>query len=126
MKRWRNADDRKAFAERHFMHQRALEEIEAVERQIAEILEQHGIQTSTGTSPEDIGKAIASGLVANLLESDGGRAYKGRKHGGIFIFPGSSVYSKQPPKHIVAAEIGRPSHKHRRRQKERFRNRGRR
>jgi len=149
VKRWRNAGDRKGFAERFFLHQRALEEIEAVERQIAEILEQHGIPTSTGTSPDDIGKAIASGLVANLLESDGGRAYKGRKHGGIFIFPGSSVYSKSPPKHIVAAEIvettrkyarsvqevptrwledilGRPSHKHRRRKKERFRNRGRR
>jgi ATP-dependent helicase HrpA len=149
VRRWRSAGDRKAFAERNYLHPRALEEIEAVEKQIAAILDEHGIATSTGTSHEDVGKAIASGLVANLLESDGGRAYKGRKHGGIFIFPGSSLYGRQPPKHIVAAEIvetkrkyargvqevptrwledilGRPSHRHRRRKKERFRNRGRR
>lgn len=149
VRRWKRETDRKAFAERFFLHQRALEEIEAVEKQIADILKEHGIETSTGTSPEDIGRAIAAGLVANLLESDGGRTYKGRKHGGIFIFPGSSVYSRQTPKHVVAAEIvettrkyargvqevpsrwleellGKPTHRHRQRKRERFRQRGRR
>lgn len=144
VKRWRHAGDRSAFARRHYLHERALEEIEAVEKQIAAILEEHGIPVSTGTSPEDIGRAIASGLVANLLESEGGRAYKGRKHGGIFIFPGSSLYNERSPRYVVAAEIvettrkyargvqevptrwleeilGKPSHRHRRRKRERFR-----
>lgn len=142
VKRWRNSD-REKFAERFFLHRRALEEIEAVEKQIAAILAEHGIESSTGTNAEDIGRAIASGLVANLLESAGGRAYKGRKLEGIFIFPGSSLYQKSP-RYIVAAEIvetkrkyardvqevptrwledilGRPSHRHRKRKRERFR-----
>ncbi|MEY4744889.1 MAG: hypothetical protein RL272_834 [Candidatus Parcubacteria bacterium] len=151
VRQWRNAPDRAAFAARHFLHLRALEEIDAVESQIAAILAEHGIEASTGSAPDDIGRSVAAGLIANLLESDGGRAYKGRKYSGIFIFPGSSVYDRDrdPPKYVVAAEIvetkrkyargvqevptrwleeilGRPSHKHRQRKRERFRKRGRR
>ncbi len=149
IRQWRNAADRAAFAERFFLHQRALEEIDAVETQIAAILAEHDIDVSTGSAPDDIGRSITAGLIANLLESEGGRAYKGRKHAGIFVFPGSSVYDRDrdAPKHIVAAEIvetkrkyargvqivpsrwleeilQKPSHKHRKRTRERFRNRG--
>lgn len=144
VRQWRKAQDKPAYAEKFLLHQRALEEIEAVQLQIEEILGEHGIDVTRGSNPDDVGRAIASGLVMNLLESEGGRAYKSRTQGGIFIFPGSSVYGRQSPRHVVAAEIvettrkyargvqevpsrwleeilGKPTHKHRQRTKERYR-----
>lgn len=105
---WRAAGDgRTAFAEANFLHPRALEEIEATEVQIADILEEHGIERSQGNRPEDIGRAVASGLIANLLmQEEGKRIYKTRRHNAVFVFPGSSVFDRDPqPRYAVAAEI---------------------
>lgn len=93
-----------AFAEENFLHQRALEEIEAVSGQISAILEERGFAISNGTHPEDVGRSIAAGLAANLLTSVDGRSYRSRKKDGIAIHPGSSLYV-EPPRHAVAAEL---------------------
>ncbi len=150
VERWRAAADRKNFAERHFLHQVALEEIEKAEQQIMAILKDCGIEcASYDGDSESIKKAVTCGLIANLLTNAGehgdGRTYKKQRCDGIFIFPGSVVFEKNPPpKFIVASEIvetnrtyarqvqivparwleeifGLETHKHRKPTKKRFR-----
>ncbi len=156
VERWRIAPDRAAFAERHFLHQVALEEIEKTEAQLAAILEDCCIasdSTDAGNN-ENVKMAVTCGLIANLLANSGehgdGRAYRKPRCEGVFIFPGSVVYDKKPPpKFIVAAEIvettrtyarqvqavparwldeifGIETHKHRKPRKDRFRRKQRR
>lgn len=104
---WRNVAEagRPSFLERYYLHGKALEEIEDVSTQIRAILEERGITISNGASPEDIGRAVTSGLIANLLVTVNGKAYSHRKHEGIFIHPGSSVNGHAGPTYAVAAEI---------------------
>jgi ATP-dependent helicase HrpA len=102
---WRKQGENGArFAEDNFLHQRALEEIEAVSAQIAGILRERGFVISTGSHPEEVGRSIAAGLAANLLSSVDGKSYRSRKRDGISIHPGSSLYV-EPPRHAVAAEL---------------------
>jgi ATP-dependent helicase HrpA len=105
LRAWRNAGRTQEFAERHFLHHRALEEIEATAAQIEGLLAERGIEASTGASPDDIGRAIASGLIGNLLTKAEGRSYAHRKRGGIFIHPGSSVDARNGPSYAVCAEV---------------------
>lgn len=110
VERWRASADRPAFAERNYLHQVALEEIEKTEAQLRAILEDCGIRCDSTGYSERVKMAVTCGLIANLLTNAGkegnGRAYRKHRCEGVFIFPGSVVYEKRPPpKYIVAADI---------------------
>jgi ATP-dependent helicase HrpA len=110
VERWRKADDRNGFAERNFLHPAALEEIMQAEVQIAAILAENGIECTSSGDNDGIKCAVASGLLANLLEHDpaheGGRTYKSRRCDNIFLHRGSVVFQREnPPKFVVAKDI---------------------
>jgi ATP-dependent helicase HrpA len=104
---WRASDDRAAFAQEQFLHLRALEEIDAAEAQILAILAEDGIPTADRRGLEAAGKAVARGLIANLLvRREDGRGFRGRNLDRIGIFRGSALYgSAKKPDHVVATAV---------------------
>ncbi len=103
---WRLSRDRMAFAKANYLHQTALEEILDVEAQIIAILEEDGVPVTHTHGAEAVGKAIAKGLIANLLMKDEtGKTYRGRRLKGIKMFRGSSLRGRVSPEYLVASGV---------------------
>lgn len=103
---WRGAQDRKAFADRQFLHHEALLDIEKGERQLLDILARCGIAVTAGRNPDHVACAVTAGLMGNMLTYQNGRCYRGDHCENVFIHPGSMV-SQQLPKYIVAIDVTR-------------------
>lgn len=118
MRTWRKIakEEREAFCSEHFLHPRALQEIESVCRQLTGILEEKHIPITTSHDTIEIGKAVAAGLIRNLLRKSSGssrgeinpdgRVYHSDFIDGVFLFPGSALVAMENyPPLAVCAEI---------------------
>jgi ATP-dependent helicase HrpA len=118
MRAWRKTPtaDREAFCQQNFLHARALQDIESVTCQLTEILEEKRIPITSNGNSIEISKAVAAGLIRNLLRKSSGDGYggqnpKGRVYmskylDGVFLFPGSSLAATDNyPSLVVCAEI---------------------
>jgi ATP-dependent helicase HrpA len=107
---WRRepAGTREAFCAEHYLNHRALTEIEAVRRQLHELLKEHDIEVSDGTDPAAIGKAVTAGLLRNLLEQsrDDSRVYHAAHCRGVYFSPDSALAARENfPPFAVCAEV---------------------
>lgn len=102
---WKRVEDQAAFAENHYLHMDALEEIVQTERQIRDLLEANDIEVTNNRGEHRIAMAIASGLLGNLLVLSRSGGYRSRKHQGVHVSPGSTVFGKQRHGFLVASDI---------------------
>lgn len=81
---------------KNFLNWRTLEEMRDIQRQLRHILWQRGIkiERADAVNKDAISKAVASGLVENLLQYVGGHSYKRASDGAspIFIHPSSAAF----------------------------------
>lgn len=93
----------------NFLNTKALQEMAKIREQLIDILRRNGIEICSKISDSDsILKAVAAGLVYNLMVSGGSHSYDGvvRPIDNVFIHPGSSVFNQfNLAKPIVAAKI---------------------
>ncbi len=104
---WKESANRWAFARANFLHGRALEEILATERQISDLLIERGIEISQERDAALIAMSVAAGLLGNLLVHNGGEShtYTGTTCGGVWIFPGSNLFKRDPHLMVAAAIV---------------------
>ncbi|MBD3242183.1 MAG: ATP-dependent RNA helicase HrpA [Chitinivibrionales bacterium] len=86
------------FCERHGLSLSRVREWIAVHRQIDHILRRIGgfRRNPEPASYEAVHKSLLSGLAANIAQHEGNGLYRGVREHDIAIFPGSSLYGKQP------------------------------
>jgi HrpA-like RNA helicase len=101
------------WAKQNFLNEKALEEAKNVRLDLIDVLSNHGIFIDPKTKPvinkDAIGKAVAAGLIGNLLQNTGKNQFRkvdGTK-GEISIHPSSVYYNNVPGpgSFIVAGEI---------------------
>ncbi len=99
-------DYRDNWARENFLNSKTLNEVRQIRYQLLHTLRRNGIRASQNQEPESIGKAVAAGLIENLMVYDSKHAYKRikDKQTGFFIHPSSSTFGN-PPKFLVASEI---------------------
>jgi RNA helicase HrpA len=99
------------WARDNFLNAKGLREVEQVGNQLANILEDHGIEISVEGSEEQVLKAVASGLIHNLCRFSSRHTYgmaTRESYHGVFIHPSSALFSAAP-QWLVAAEIAETS-----------------
>lgn len=91
----------------NFLNKKSLDEAGKIRDQLIQILESNGIEITTSDSYEDIMKAVASGLMLNLLSHTERYYYTGvmRSCYGVCIHPSSVLFGRELPRMFVAANI---------------------
>lgn len=91
----------------HYLNSKTLQEVAKVREQLFAVLTQVGMEISESGDSDAIAKAVAAGLISNLLEHHSRFSYDAvlrEACGNIFIHPGSSLFGVTP-RLLVAAEI---------------------
>ncbi len=105
---YESSNQRKRFADRHYLEKEALDEIINVRDQLLEIVSSLGVPIGRGGSVADFLTAVATGLVQFVCIRDGKRSYRSLTANRIQIHPGSVLF-REAPEYIVAGEIVRTS-----------------
>lgn len=94
------------WASSNFLNSKALVEIRDIRMQLLRILRNTDAEPKQPAGEDAIRKAIASGLIENLLEQDSGYMYRlvGNSKYGIQIHPSSGLF-KSDPTWMVSAQI---------------------
>ena len=94
------------WARANFLNSKVLNEVRQIRYQLFNILRRNKIPISTADDPESIQKAVAAGLIENLMEHYYKYSYRRIRDGqkDIYIHPSSVVFG-EIPKFFVAAEI---------------------
>lgn len=93
----------------NFLNVKALQEVVKIREQLFDILRRNGIEIRSRISDSDsVLKAVAAGLIYNLMVSGSFHAYEGvvRPIDSVFVHPGSSVFNHSSFGNLlVAAKI---------------------
>lgn len=112
-KGYSDSDFSSDWAKNNFLNEKALEEAKNVRLDLLEVLSNHGIEVdpnmASTTNPNSLGKALASGLIGNLLVHTGRGIFckaDGTKD-RIYIHPASVMVNNIPPagSYVIASEI---------------------
>lgn len=102
---YRNSGFDRNWIIKNFLNWKALEEIRKIRGQLFSILRNH-YKITSNSDKEAIAKAVATGLVENLLNYYGRHAYRTARGDSVFIHPSSAVFGGfNHPDWMVAAEI---------------------
>ncbi|MBT0587227.1 ATP-dependent RNA helicase HrpA [Alteromonas sp. SM 2104] len=89
----------------HFVHYLRMREWQDIVSQIKHSLVSCGLRlNSQPADPDNVHKAIASGLLSQIGQLDSDRQYLGARNTHFMIFPGSGL-AKKTPKWVMAAEL---------------------
>lgn len=103
-----NSQFRKMCKQRYISALRILEWID-VRRQLERVCKDLKLKQSSGESePDNIHRALLSGLLANVAIKTEKQAYLGTRNRHLNVFPGSGLF-KKGPKWIMSAEIAETS-----------------
>jgi len=100
--------NQKDWAFDNFLSSKALREIDSTSEHILRTLERDGVAINTKPgSPELITKAVAAGLIINLMVKAGKYNYRWQDRTDVFIFPGSAAFTDEwsLPECMVAGEV---------------------
>jgi ATP-dependent helicase HrpA len=90
--------------QQHFLNWNRVLEWHDVHSQLHEMLAQSGVKENAAPgTPEEIHRAILTGLLSNIGFRDENREYQGARNSRFLIHPSSALF-KEGPKWIVAAE----------------------
>lgn len=102
---YRNSGFDRSWIIKNFLNWKALEEIRKIRGQLFSILRNH-YKITSNSDKEAIAKAVATGLVENLLNYYGRHAYRTARGDSVYIHPSSAVFGGfNHPDWMVAAEI---------------------
>lgn len=105
---FQSAADKSKFAERNYLDERIMHEIENINEQLKDIVFHLGIPLTGGGDKSDYLACIASGMIQFVCVRSGKESYRSLTTDKIHIHPGSVMFRKEPL-YIVAGEIVRTS-----------------
>lgn len=105
---YESSNQRKRFADRHYLEKDALDEIINVRDQLLEIVSSLGVPVGKGGSVADYLTAVATGLIQFVCVREGKQSYRSLTANRIQIHPGSVLF-RESPEYIVAGEVVRTS-----------------
>lgn len=103
-RKWKEAKDKKKFAEKNFLDEKVMTEIESIVLQLEEEISALGIPVSSGGNFEHYLSCIAAGMIQFVCVRESKDNYRSMTAEHISIHPGSGMF-KTTPLYIVAGEI---------------------
>lgn len=103
-RKWKDAKDKKKFAEKNFLDEKVMTEIESIVLQLEEEISALGIPVSSGGNFEHYLSCIAAGMIQFVCVRESKDNYRSMTAEHISIHPGSGMF-KTTPLYIVAGEI---------------------
>ena len=98
------SEEKKHFADKHFLDYESMCEIECIERQLEDILSESGIPISDSCTLTEYMLCLSSGLKQYIIKGIGKGLYVGLQGNRVVISP-SSMLIKGDYEYLVASEI---------------------